>query len=472
MIPGPSPFPAAPRPDPVCAARPADMRDYVLDVAQNPARPLIPAFVTTCPGVRGTTGSRSLQQHHRGCASPSAGASSVTGRSIPRANLKQVAGVPGGAVSTERSQMDYCSSCRRNLNGALVCPGCGAYAPDIAPTSARRHSDVASTATTRQAWRAEEVPAPASYPGTRHTDTAPIGSGASGDAMADVSGTGSSSGHEGTAPTGQGRAARRRQLARWKKNKRRAVAATAVAIVGGGLTVAALPTTRPSTSHTRGLTAGAGDRGHSQDSDHRLGGATGHPGFAASQHSSAHDGRPAAEHHRRHACHRDDERAAEVRRHGPGHRDSEGNAAHHNGAGQGDAGWQRGRPSLGPSPGNDRARCRRRPRRRHTGSEPSADNVGGRSDGTDARVSDRRVHRLRKEPSPRRQGRYGGSRSCRLLLPPLLLSVLRCDLGQLEVGVAEVVGAGPGCQEADHYAGKALESVSVDRPAPLRSGGT
>ncbi|MGW2121853.1 SCO2400 family protein [Streptomyces sp. NPDC001758] len=27
--------------------------------------------------------------------------------------------------------MDYCS--RRHLNGALVCPGCGAYAPDIAP---------------------------------------------------------------------------------------------------------------------------------------------------------------------------------------------------------------------------------------------------------------------------------------------------------------------------------------------------
>jgi hypothetical protein len=29
--------------------------------------------------------------------------------------------------------MDYCSSCRRKLNGALVCPGCGAYAPDIDP---------------------------------------------------------------------------------------------------------------------------------------------------------------------------------------------------------------------------------------------------------------------------------------------------------------------------------------------------
>ncbi|MEU9009433.1 hypothetical protein AB0D12_06525 [Streptomyces sp. NPDC048479] len=68
--------------------------------------------------------------------------------------------------------------------------------------------------------------------------------------MADPSGTDSSSGFDGAASTGQGRAARRRQLARWKKNRRRAVAATAVALVGGGLTVAALPTTRPSTSHT------------------------------------------------------------------------------------------------------------------------------------------------------------------------------------------------------------------------------
>ncbi|MER6981709.1 hypothetical protein ABT317_33260, partial [Streptomyces carpinensis] len=31
--------------------------------------------------------------------------------------------------------MDYCSTCRRHLNGALVCPGCGAYAPDIAPNA-------------------------------------------------------------------------------------------------------------------------------------------------------------------------------------------------------------------------------------------------------------------------------------------------------------------------------------------------
>lgn len=190
-----------------------------------------------------------MQQRHKGCASPSTGASSVTARSIPRANSRQVAGVPGGAASTERSQMDYCSACRRILNGALVCPGCGAYAPDIAPPSYRLHSTAASTATTGQAWHAEEWPAPGSHTGTHHSDAEPTGSGASGDAV-DASGAGSSSGPEGTAATGQGRAARRRQLARWKKNKRRAVAATAVALVGGGLTVAALPATRPSSSHT------------------------------------------------------------------------------------------------------------------------------------------------------------------------------------------------------------------------------
>lgn len=206
-------------------------------VPRRQAQRLIPAFVTTCPGVRDITAGKSLQQHHKGCAPPSAGAISVTGRSIPRANLKQVAGVPGNAASTERSQMDYCSSCRRNLNGALACPGCGAYAPDIAPPAHRRHGAFASTATTLEAWCAEQVPAPGSYPGTHHSDAAPIGSGASEDAMADASGTGSSSGFEATTPTVQGRAARRRQLARWKKHRRRAVAATAVALVGGGLTI-------------------------------------------------------------------------------------------------------------------------------------------------------------------------------------------------------------------------------------------
>lgn len=158
--------------------------------------------------------------------------------------------------------MDYCSACRRILNGALVCPGCGAYAPDIAPPAHHSHGTAASAATASQAWRVAEWPAPGSYPGTHHAEAEPIGSGAPGDATADASTTGASGGPEGTASTGQGRAARRRQLARWKKNKRRAAAATAVALVGGGLTVAALPATRSSNSHTRSLTAGAGDRGH------------------------------------------------------------------------------------------------------------------------------------------------------------------------------------------------------------------
>jgi hypothetical protein len=40
--------------------------------------------------------------------------------------------------------MDYCYSCRRTLNGALVCPGCGAYAPDIAPPPYHPEGDPAA----------------------------------------------------------------------------------------------------------------------------------------------------------------------------------------------------------------------------------------------------------------------------------------------------------------------------------------
>ncbi|MGC0330665.1 hypothetical protein RKD23_003655 [Streptomyces sp. SAI-170] len=96
--------------------------------------------------------------------------------------------------------MDYCSACRRHLNGALVCPGCGAYAPDIAPAAV-------PTPVTRLA----PAPAPAPVP----AEDAPPS-------------------------TRPGRAARRRQLARLKKHKRRAAVATAVALVGGGLTLASL----------------------------------------------------------------------------------------------------------------------------------------------------------------------------------------------------------------------------------------
>jgi hypothetical protein len=106
--------------------------------------------------------------------------------------------------------MDYCSTCRRHLNGALVCPGCGAYAPDIAPTAVDSHY----------------VPGVADLPMTSEASGVPV---PHEDAPGDL---------EGVPSAPQGRAARRRQMARWKKNQRRAVVATAVALVGGGLTVA------------------------------------------------------------------------------------------------------------------------------------------------------------------------------------------------------------------------------------------
>ncbi|MET8801409.1 hypothetical protein [Streptomyces sp. NPDC004546] len=113
--------------------------------------------------------------------------------------------------------MDYCSSCRRHLNGALVCPGCGAYAPDIAPP--RSTSAVTAVRPAADDWFGAKEPAAASP------------ADAEGAPPADVT---------DAPPAGQGRAARRRQLARWKKNKRRAAVATAVALVGGGLTLASL----------------------------------------------------------------------------------------------------------------------------------------------------------------------------------------------------------------------------------------
>ncbi|MEU0966834.1 hypothetical protein ABZ357_15965 [Streptomyces sp. NPDC005917] len=127
--------------------------------------------------------------------------------------------------------MDYCSSCRRHLNGALVCPGCGAYAPDIAPRTG---------ATTP--W---QTPAVSAW----HDDT---------DVYADAeeaeeTAEGPYDGSPTVSSASLGRAARRRQRARWKKNQRRAVVATAVALVGGGLTVASLD--RQSTDRAQAATA-------------------------------------------------------------------------------------------------------------------------------------------------------------------------------------------------------------------------
>ncbi|MEV5955015.1 hypothetical protein AB0M11_14805 [Streptomyces sp. NPDC051987] len=113
--------------------------------------------------------------------------------------------------------MDYCASCRRHLNGALACPGCGTYAPDLAVRAA-----AAPAVTGAASW---QTPADTTW---LDTDARPEGA-AEGDGP-DVAPV--------AAPAG--RAARRRQRARWKKNQRRAVVATAVALVGGGLTVASL----------------------------------------------------------------------------------------------------------------------------------------------------------------------------------------------------------------------------------------
>lgn len=119
--------------------------------------------------------------------------------------------------------MDYCSSCRRHLNGALACAGCGAYAPDIAPP-VQMHATTGVPAgaawdeapTWHDAGRYEEPALGADSPELPSEDVAdaPVAS--------------------------EGRAARRRQRARWKKNQRKAVVATAVALVGGGLTVSAM----------------------------------------------------------------------------------------------------------------------------------------------------------------------------------------------------------------------------------------
>ncbi len=116
--------------------------------------------------------------------------------------------------------MDYCSSCRRHLNGALACPGCGAYAPDIAPPA----HVYATTGTAATAW--DE--APTWHDAGHHEEPAATDPGLASEDVSD-------------APVvTEGRAARRRQRVRWKKNQRKAVVATAVALVGGGLTVSAM----------------------------------------------------------------------------------------------------------------------------------------------------------------------------------------------------------------------------------------
>ncbi|WP_435228586.1 SCO2400 family protein [Streptomyces sp. Tue6028] len=147
--------------------------------------------------------------------------------------------------------MDYCSSCRRHLNGALACPGCGAYAPDIAPpaTAGRIGSNPATTTDAGPAATAAREPSAC--------DTwrdGPLQDEEKGNTDWDAAVNGASSADvEWARLAREGRAARRRQLTRWKKNKRRAAVATAVAFVGAGLTIATMD--RHSPDRARAATA-------------------------------------------------------------------------------------------------------------------------------------------------------------------------------------------------------------------------
>ncbi|MBC2908379.1 SCO2400 family protein, partial [Streptomyces cupreus] len=113
---------------------------------------------------------------------------------------------------------------------------CGAYAPDIAPTAADGPDGpvwAAASETTGDTTGSTAVREPTVVPtwqdGPLRDDAELVAD------MSEAPGTGPSGDLEGVPAARQGRAARRRQLARWKKNKRRAVVATAVALVGGGL---------------------------------------------------------------------------------------------------------------------------------------------------------------------------------------------------------------------------------------------
>ncbi|MEH0520852.1 hypothetical protein QBA38_17775 [Streptomyces stelliscabiei] len=154
-----------------------------------------------------------------------------------------------------------------------MCPGCGAYAPDIAPATIDsrvappRPAGATTGSVMLPAWGYEvaegggydgpvegfPADAPVSGTGSAHLDAdadadvaADMDTAVDMDMYVDVD-------TEGVPVTPHGRAARRRQLARWKKNQRRAVVATAVALVGGGLTVLGMD--RQSTDRTQAATA-------------------------------------------------------------------------------------------------------------------------------------------------------------------------------------------------------------------------
>jgi len=164
--------------------------------------------------------------------------------------------------------MDHCSTCRRTLNGALVCPGCGAYAPDIDPWRAvaeARAAERAAQARQIAAWRDGAKESQGAEPDTvppEGADEAPSGSGPA--ALAPGPGTASdteptsvsdldpaSEAASGAASDEPAATPESREDAvepqpdRRRRNRRRAAAATALAFLGGGLTLAAVVADSP-----------------------------------------------------------------------------------------------------------------------------------------------------------------------------------------------------------------------------------
>ncbi|MFF5023852.1 SCO2400 family protein [Streptomyces collinus] len=201
--------------------------------------------------------------------------------------------------------MDYCSSCRRHLNGALVCPGCGAYAPDIAPpaTVSMPASRPASAdggpaaAPGGAAGRADAFGGPW-FDGGLPEEAVPAGPEESAGPLPDAD-------VDGPPPASRGRAARRRQLARWKKNKRRAAVATTIALVGGGLTLASLDRQSPARAQAasapddRGMGSVGGQAAADVEPEPAPPGThaspgTGHPAHAGAAASVRHQGSLAA----------------------------------------------------------------------------------------------------------------------------------------------------------------------------------
>ncbi|MBC2865992.1 hypothetical protein H1R13_13625 [Streptomyces mexicanus] len=322
--------------------------------------------------------------------------------------------------------MDYCTTCRRHLNGALVCPGCGAYAPDIAPNATADSATPYAPGPAADALTAA-YPVHASGPAPTLTDgfapaytddLAP--SHTDGPEEASVAGPAVAGAAHGTPAGSQrpGRAARRRQRARWQKTQRRALVATAVALVGGGLTVASMD------RHTA-------DRAQAA------------PAAPLAPHTDSVDTRPA-----RHAApappSADDRqlvllRPALHRRHAPGDRHGPGIRRH-------------GHPAARPRDGPAHRAARPGPHGRAPGRPPdgtvrhavhrAADGHGHRDHGLLRRLRDRRLG-VRDSAAllgSHRVGRHR-QRARAERLPGAVLLVLRALLGVLLVPAAVPAGA-------------------------------